>query len=130
VKYPFDGSQGLILVDARVDGPTGHTHMVLALDTGATSTLINLERLVSIGYDPVSSADRSRVVTGSGLEFVAQLRVERVVALGRERTSFAIAAHTLPPAVGVDGLLGLDFLRGSHLTIDFEKGLISLADTP
>jgi hypothetical protein len=33
----------------------------------------------------------------------------------------------LPPGAGVDGLLGLDFLRGQSLTIDFRSGEITLS---
>ena len=34
---------------------------------------------------------------------------------------------TLPPSAGVDGLLGLDFMRGLGLSIDFRQGLVALA---
>ena len=41
---------------------------------------------------------------------------------------FLISSHTLPPSVGVDGLLGLDFFRDQLLRLDFKNGLISLGD--
>lgn len=63
--FSFDGEQGLIIVPARLDGPIGHTYAQLALDTGASSTLINTGKLVSIGYDPVLAQERVRVTTGS-----------------------------------------------------------------
>ena len=31
--------------------------------------------------------------------------------------SFSLICHTLPPSVSVDGLLGLDFLRGQRLNL-------------
>lgn len=34
--------------------------------------------------------------------------------------------HDLPAEVRVDGLLGLDFLRGRRLTLDFRTGRLSL----
>jgi hypothetical protein len=37
-----------------------------------------------------------------------------------------VLAHDLPPEARVDGLLGLDFRRGSVLTVDFTAGPISL----
>ena len=40
--------------------------------------------------------------------------------------SFFLICHTLPASVSVDGLLGLDFLRGQRLTIDFRAGRIAL----
>jgi hypothetical protein len=36
--------------------------------------------------------------------------------------NFPVLGHTLPPSAGVDGLLGLDFLRGQSLTLDFRSG--------
>ncbi len=37
-----------------------------------------------------------------------------------------IVCHTLPSSAVIDGLLGLDFLRGQSLTIDFRNGLLTL----
>jgi hypothetical protein len=50
-----------------------------------------------------------------------------MIAMGQERTDFPVLAHTLPPSASVDGLLGLDFLRRQIVTIDFRRGIISLA---
>lgn len=98
----------------------------LALDTGATATMVNQSRLMQLGYDPAGSPDRLQVTTGSGIEFVPRVTVEKIAALGQERAGCLVLCHTLPPTVGVDGLLGLDFLRGQILTIDFRKGRITL----
>lgn len=37
-----------------------------------------------------------------------------------------LAARVISQAKAVDGLLGLDFLRGQRLEIDFARGVISL----
>ncbi|MFZ4508090.1 MAG: aspartyl protease family protein [Fimbriimonas sp.] len=126
MSFSFDLGQGLILVDARVVGPVGVRQIRLALDTGATSTLINVEKLLALGYDPADSQDRARIVTGSGVEKVARVKIDFISALGRERSDFAIVAHTLPASAGIDGLLGLDFLGEGVLTVDFNRGTISL----
>lgn len=123
----FDSRQGLIIVRAELWGPTGSGVMRLALDTGATSTLVNVGMLVAIGYDPALAADRVQVTTGSGIEFAPRVIVEKIVALGNVRADFPILGHTLPPSAGVDGLLGLDFLRGQSLSIDFREGRVELA---
>jgi aspartyl protease family protein len=99
----------------------------LALDTGATSTVINAERLVALGYDPAASKDRTRITTGSGVEYVARVLVREIAALNLELADFPVIAHTLPPSAGVDGLLGLDFFRDQRLLVDFTTGLISLS---
>ncbi len=101
--------------------------MRMALDTGATRTLINVAHLVSLGYDPSLEPDRVQVTTGSGVEFAPLVKLQRVIALGHERSDLPVLAHTLPPTTGIDGLLGLDFLRERLLEIDFQQGRLSLS---
>jgi predicted aspartyl protease len=74
MTYGFDPSQGLIIVPVRLFGPVGDMIVRLALDTGATSTLINSEILVLLGYDPATSPDRIQVTTGSGVELCPRVR--------------------------------------------------------
>jgi len=81
---------------------------------------------VALGFDPALSADRVEVTTGSGVEFAPRVTAPRLKALGLSQTDFPILAHTLPPTAGVDGVLGLDFLRGQILTIDFRAGRLRL----
>lgn len=58
MSFPFNANEGLVIVRTEVTGPSGVAVLRLALDTGATSTLINAAMLVSIGYDPALVADR------------------------------------------------------------------------
>lgn len=127
MSLPFDSQQGLIIVQAELFGPAGSAVLRLALDTGATATLVNIAMLVAVGYDPALAADRVQVTTGSGVEYVPRVTASRLLALGQARTDFALLGHTLPPSAGVDGLLGLDFLRGQSLNIDFRSGQLTLA---
>lgn len=52
MKFSFDPAVGLIVVKAELFGPAGNAVLQLALDTGATTTLINVSPLVTIGLDP------------------------------------------------------------------------------
>ena len=127
MSFPFESKQGLIIVPAELWGPSGSAVLRLAVDTGATGTLVNVATLVAIGYDPALASDRTQVTTGSGVEFVPRVVVERIVTVGQERKGFEMLCHTLPPSAGVDGLLGLDFFRGQSLTLDFRSGRLILA---
>ena len=127
MSFPFDPRRGLIVVRAELWGPSGSGVLELALDTGATYTLVNVAMLVSLGYDPALTADRVQVTTGSGVEFTSRLGVQRITPLGQERLGFPVLGHTLPPSAGVDGLLGLDFFRGLSLIVDFRAGQLTLA---
>ena len=123
----FDAQQGLILVPVEISGPNGSVQLRLALDTGATSTLIRPVHLEALGFDPGLAQERVQVTTGSGVEFAVRLPVSSISALGRNRRNFPVLGHTLPPSATVDGLLGLDFFRGSRLEIDFRKGFVRVA---
>ena len=50
----------------------------------------------------------------------------RLSALGKHRFGFRVTAHDLPASVPIDGVLGLDFLDGHVLTIDFRAGTVDL----
>ena len=122
----FNSHYGLIVVNVRLFGNSGEYGARLALDTGASSTFISKEILITIGYDPDSLLKTVNFTTGSGVESAARVTVERVEALGQERLNFAVIAHTLPASASIDGVLGLDFLRDRTLTLDFRRGEISL----
>jgi predicted aspartyl protease len=127
VSFRFDPQQGLIIVNAELSGPSGSAVLRLALDSGATGTVVNVGMLVAIGYDPALIPTRVQITTGSGIEFVPRVILDKINALGHERSRFPVLGHTLPPSTGVDGLLGLDFFRGQSLTIDFRAGQVTLA---
>jgi predicted aspartyl protease len=127
MSFSFNCRQGLIIVQAELEGPSGSAVLRFALDTGATATVINVGMLVSIGYDPALTPDRFQITTGSGVEFVPRITISKIVSLGQERLGFPVLCHTLPPSAGIDGLLGLDFFRGQYLTIDFQNGQINLS---
>jgi predicted aspartyl protease len=127
MSFSFNPRQGLVVVGAELEGPSGAAILRFALDTGATSTLVNLAMLVGVGYDPGTAPTRVQVTTGSGIEFAPRVVVIRLRALGQQRRDFPVLGHTLPASAGVDGLIGLDFLRGFKLGMDFQSGEISLA---
>jgi len=123
----FNAQHGLIIVHVTLYGPTGDTQAFLALGTGATSTVVSKEILVSVGYAPDAQPKTVRMTTGSGIESASRINIDKMEALRQERLAFSVVAHTLPPTASVDGVLGLDFLRNHILTLDFQKSEITLA---
>jgi hypothetical protein len=114
-------------VDAEITGPRGTVVLNLVLDTGATTSLINLATVLSLGFDPDQSPHRMSMATGSTIEIVPVIVLTRLMALGQHRFGFPVIAHALPASPAVDGLLGLDFFRGQSLTLDFRAGWITFA---
>jgi len=126
VSFPFQPETGLIIVDTRVWGTVGDFSLRLALDTGAAVTTIGSHVLTSLGYDPASAVERVQVTTASGVEIVPRVRVRKLHALGKMRRDFPVLCLTLPPSARVDGVLGLDFMRGLRLVVDFREGVVTL----
>jgi len=124
LKYPFDPKVGIILVKTKIYGPGGDAIVNLALDTGATWTLVSWETAVLVGYDPASIQQRTAITTGSGIEYCPKLNLLRVEALGKSVNSLEVLCHTLPPTSRVDGLLGLNFLRQFNVSLNFKQGYI------
>jgi predicted aspartyl protease len=126
VNYPFQSRSGPILVEAEVTGPACTLPLQLILDTGATTTLINRDVLISLGFDLASPSNLIKMTTGSTVELVPRVLLTRLTAFGQHRFGFPVLAHALPESAQVLGLLGLDFLRGLELKIDFRSGQIDL----
>ncbi len=126
MSYPFEPNEGLIVIPARLSGPKGEMVVRLALDTGATGSLVNAALIELLGYDAAATPSRVRITTGSSVETVPRLEIEKIEALGNERHRFPVVCHTLPPSADVDGLLGLDFFRGQRLVIDFRSGSLAI----
>jgi len=128
MNITFDPTQGLIVIPTRLHGLHTDTIVRLALDTGATSSMINWDVAVLLGYDPASSKERIQVTTGSGVEFAPRIVVKKVEVSGRSLENFPILCHTLPPSATVDGLLGLDFFRGVRLVVNLQEGIVALGN--
>ena len=75
MSYSFNPQRGLVIVQAELFGPSGSIVLRLALDTGATGTMINVAPLTTIGYDPSLAPDRVQVTTGSGVEYAPRIAI-------------------------------------------------------
>lgn len=125
MSFAFDPGERLIVTVVRLWGPNGSDAFRFGVDTGATETVVTVARLALLGC-ALSSSERANVFTASALESAPRVRVQRIRALGHERSDFPVLAYNLPAQIGVDGMLGLDFLRGFRLTVDFREGQLSL----
>ncbi len=126
MKFSFKPDYGLIYVRVGISRGDREAILNLALDIGASATIISSKKLLEVGYDLDKPEDEIYITTGSGLIFVPKLTIEKLTALGKTKEKFTVIAHDLPPTASVDGVLGLDFLRENILTIDFKQGFIEL----
>jgi hypothetical protein len=126
VSARFDARKNLVVVRAEISGPKGIAVLPLALDTGATKTLISFEALMSIGYEPAHASESVKVITADSIVEIPVIALKMIRCLGQVRRRFSVMSHDLPHTAAVAGLLGLDFLRDRVLTINFPKAEVRL----
>lgn len=98
----------------------------MALDTGATNTILSPDVFRIIGLMPVTPARPRELVTASGSARYPEARLTSLEALGKTVSGIQVSCLDLPGELQLDGLLGMDFLTGSILTIDFQAGILDL----
>src|SRR5262249_14497235 len=91
--------------------PCGYRPLSLAFDTAASDTHIVPAIVDDLGYNPRQRESITFVSSAIGKELGYMLRVTRFAPLGFSFPDFAMHVHDLPDGIGIDGLLGLSFLR-------------------
>ena len=117
-NVPFSLSGGHFIV---VRGAVGSHPLHFVIDTGASHSVIDTTAAADIGLTPLTE---SVTVHAFGRTVQAGRVIVSGLSLGPARTSLACLVVDLPWS-GIDGILGLDFLRRRSLTIDFENKSIS-----
>jgi predicted aspartyl protease len=120
----FDPTAPLIIVKGVVWGRREPHVVRLAVDTGAGPVLLAPDVLDDLGYSPRDGESTTRIRSAVSEEPGYTLRVPRLRALGHEVRDFRIDAHDLPEGWGLDGLLGLSFLRLFNYEIRSAEGRI------
>jgi predicted aspartyl protease len=140
VDAPADAAAGEIALrfvgadDAAIVVPVwinGEGPFDLVLDTGATYTCVTPEVAARLDLPD----QRGAVGYGAGVQSAGRVRIVRYDSV----RAGAAAAHDMAgcvvdlsslAAVGtaVDGLLGLNFLRGFDVRLDFERAVLTLTE--
>lgn len=124
-RFRLPREESLVLVDCRV----GAGNYTMALDTGASHTIIDLTALLIVGIDPVDSIRKEDFETAGGIVTASVFLLPSFTALGLTRHDFEVCAYDFI-GTGIvsefDGMLGLDFFRGTDLFISFKRFEISL----
>jgi predicted aspartyl protease len=111
--------EGIIPLYVEIEGPTTKRIIKMALDTGATFTMMPPEIARDIGHDPTLTRRRIEVATASGSVLVPILKVKSISCLGTKLKNVEVVCHSLPPESPVEGLLGLNFLVHLPAFIEF-----------
>ena len=129
----FDPASDLIIVEARVWGPGGRglTPLSLAIDTGSSETVLAPDVVDDLGYSPRDGESMTTVRAAIGKEHGYTLRVSRFAALGFTFAAFRVHVFDLAAGYGINGLIGLSFLRQFNYEVRSTEGriLVNQVDT-
>jgi predicted aspartyl protease len=119
----FDPTRPDVRFWARLLSPRGIVWCEMVLDTGSSRTVLDERLLARAGYDLIATP-KVTVTTASGRVEAKVVTVRQISALGISADNFPVLAMPLSQPLGVDGLLGLDFLRRRNLFCNFDKGIL------
>lgn len=125
VEIDLDLSSQVIVLDVTIEGRIIET-IKMALDTGATFTMIPWRLAESLGLKPEITEERTEIITASGTELVPIVTLPIMRVLGKEARNVKTALHDLPERGYVDGLLGLSFLKNFDIRLNFKKRTIAI----
>jgi len=102
-----------------------YSPMYIAIDTGASITTLSKDVLYLAGYD-VTGGVSKRITTASGVEYVKEVVIDKLM-LGRiVLNDVMVYAHTFPQESFSSGVLGINVLSLFDVNFLFSKQLIEL----
>lgn len=125
-EYPLLRESGLLIAYVRISGTKGSRLVRLAIDTGATLSMIPPKAALAIGIHPGRATTFRETLTASGAEFIPIVGVQKITLFERSFRHIPFSCHALPSGSAVDGLLGLDLLTLLKAVIDIGKPSILL----
>lgn len=124
-SFNLQEEDSLIIVDCKVR----HHNFALAVDTGASHTVVDLTALLLVGFTMKDVVKIVQLETGKGIVDAYVFRVAKFSSLGKTVENIEICSYDfIGNAIfsDFDGVLGLDFFRNSELTISFKNFIITL----
>lgn len=123
-KFKLNSTQGIILCKAKLTNRRQSIFIKLAVDTGASFSMISIESALAIKIDPSKSTRRIEITTANGIILAPIIKIPSFNCFGVEVKNIDIICHNLPLESCVEGLLGLNFLKSAKIIIDFSKNIL------
>ena len=125
IPFSLETEESLILVPTFVEDE----EISLVLDTGASHTIIDLTKLLIIGYRLSDSLGTVQFETAKGVVDAYVFKIKYLKALGHTKRNIKVCSYDFlgnNVLSEIDGVLGLDFFRDTELWINFKKFFIDL----
>lgn len=123
--YSLEQRGQLLFIRAAISSTDGRSTIIrLLVDTGSNYTVLPPELLTELGCNLQNPVRQVTITSASGLIQAPVVSSLWFSCLGQRVERFPLIAFKLPPSAGVDGLLGIDFLRQCNAVIDVSKNQI------
>jgi len=123
LSLPQWAVDNVILLNVRLNERTLNR---MTLGTGSKYTIITPDVARRLNVD-LQKARRIPVTTATQLEMTALTAINRVDVHGLALQDIETAVMNLPAVLGVEGLLGMSFLRRCRMVLDVPNRLLELA---
>ena len=124
-NFKLEDDESLITVDCHF----ANDDYSLALDTGASNTVIDLNILLSAGYQIEDAVRIVEIETAGGIVEAYIFQVVEINALGITRRYFEVSSYHFFDGDAfseIQGILGLDFFKGYKFCIDMVDSEITI----
>jgi hypothetical protein len=126
LDFELPDENSVIIVDAIIEGKF---EFRLALDTAATHSTIDSNILFLAGYELKNAIGEVEVETANGIIVNEIYEVHLIESMGIVKRNFKVQVYDFL-AHGItseyDGVIGLDFLRGLSITLDFKNNKLKI----
>jgi clan AA aspartic protease (TIGR02281 family) len=110
----------------EIRGPVSVRETDMILDTGAVYTALAWDVAKDIGYDPAVSEHRTPIITANGVIEAPVITVESIKLADLWAGAVDVVCHDIPEITGIEGLLGLSFLKHLRTLIDYTAGILEI----
>jgi clan AA aspartic protease (TIGR02281 family) len=127
LSLPQAALDNVIVLNVRLNE---RTLVPMLLDTGAKYTVITSNVARRLEIDIQSRGRNVSVVTASQLTRVPLVSLDRVDVHGVALPDIEAVVTDLPAALGVEGLLGMSFLKQCRLVLDGPSRYLEISKEP
>ena len=124
-KFELPDEDSLIILKGKI----ANDNLSLALDTGASHTVIDLSTLLLAGYNLQDSVGTVSLETANGAVNAFVFKLNSITVLGKTIVDMEVCSYDFflsNVLLDIYGVLGLDFFQDSDLLISFKRFEITL----
>lgn len=124
-KFELPDEDSLIILKGKI----ANDNLSLALDTGASHTVIDLSTLLLAGYNLQDSIGTISLETANGAVNAFVFKLNSITVLGKTIVDMEVCSYDFflsNVLLDIHGVLGLDFFQDSDLLISFKRFEITL----